>query len=147
MVILDPDSKPRTPDDIDRLVSAELPDPNGSAADQALYHIVADLMMHGPCGTLNPECSCMQDGKCNKHYPRTFQDNTSISDAIYPLYRRCDNGRTVPKTYTHQCVPACCLSGNQLHHAHSPTLNFACTSHIATSCCCTHGTYCCWLLL
>jgi hypothetical protein len=41
----------------------------------------------------------MKDGLCSKHYPRQFQDSTTITDVIYPTYRRRDQGRTIPKQY------------------------------------------------
>lgn len=51
--------------------------------------------MHGPCGRLNPKCVCMNNGKCIKHYPRSFNESTMITTEGYPVYRRRDNGRTV----------------------------------------------------
>ena len=38
------------PVEIDRIISAETPDPN---VDQELFHIVTTNMIHGPSGTLN----------------------------------------------------------------------------------------------
>ena len=104
MVVLAPENKPRTTDDIDRIISAELPDPKATAAEHRLHrlhrlHIVADCMMHGPCGAVCPTRTCMKDGLCSKHYPRQFQDSTTITDAIYPTYRRRDQGRSIPKQY------------------------------------------------
>jgi hypothetical protein len=100
MVTLAPEDKPRGVDDIDRLVCAELPDANGTAAERSLRAIVEQCMMHGPCGDTNPACKCMQDGRCSKHYPRQFHDSTTLTDALYHVYRRRDNGRTVTKSFT-----------------------------------------------
>nr|KAJ0223038.1 hypothetical protein LSAT_V11C200065890 [Lactuca sativa] len=44
--------------DVDRYITAELPDP-GSEAD--LYTTVTTCMLHGPCGLLNICAPCMQD--------------------------------------------------------------------------------------
>ena len=43
--------KPRTPEDIDRLVSAEIPDPQ---VQPEFHDTVKRHMMHGPCGELDP---------------------------------------------------------------------------------------------
>jgi hypothetical protein len=48
--IMDDEYKARTPEEIDRIVCAEIPDPN---EDKELYDIVASHTMHGPCGPLN----------------------------------------------------------------------------------------------
>ena len=76
--------KPRTPENIDRLVSAEIPDPYL----QPVYHdTVKRHIMHGPCGDLNPQCVCMEDGKCRKNFPKPPQQQTEFNVDGYPLYR------------------------------------------------------------
>ncbi|GBM38716.1 hypothetical protein AVEN_263220-1 [Araneus ventricosus] len=59
LLTLDTYSKIRTKDDIDKYVSAELPDP---IADPTLFQIITRRMIHGPCGTLNPNSPCMREG-------------------------------------------------------------------------------------
>ena len=77
--------KPRKPDHIDRLVSAEMPDP----LLQPHYHgTVKRHMIHRPCGHLNPQCVCMEDGKCRKNFPKPLQQQTEFSVNGYPLYKR-----------------------------------------------------------
>ena len=61
--------KPRTPEDIDRLVSAEIPDPQ---LQSQLHDIVKRHMMHGPLGELDRQCVCMENGECKKNVPQTF---------------------------------------------------------------------------
>ena len=58
LIHLHPDDKLRNPDDIDRIISAEIPDP---FINSELYEIVKSCMMHGPCacGYLRPESICM----------------------------------------------------------------------------------------
>ncbi|XP_035211307.1 uncharacterized protein LOC118185544 [Stegodyphus dumicola] len=73
------------PNQIDRVISAELPDKD---EDPILYEIVKKHMVHGPCGTLNPNSPCMRDSKCSKKFPKSFQTQTSTSDDGYPKYRR-----------------------------------------------------------
>lgn len=81
-----------TPEDIDNVISAEIPD---KLADPEGYKAVSQLMMHGPCGVANPKCPCMSNGLCTKHYPKPFSDNTIIDADGYALYRRRDMKVTV----------------------------------------------------
>nr|XP_040233466.2 uncharacterized protein LOC120956157 [Anopheles coluzzii] len=83
--------KPRSVDDYDRLVSAEIPDPE----NEQLYQTVRMCMMHGPCGRSNPDVPCMKDGVCSKRFPKNFTNETKQADDGYPVYRRRNDGRTV----------------------------------------------------
>ena len=69
LIILEEDSKPRNSDDFDRIVCAELPD---KIIHPAAYETVTRSMLHGPCGKLNPNAPCMDNGVCSKSYPKTF---------------------------------------------------------------------------
>ncbi|CAF4851971.1 unnamed protein product [Pieris macdunnoughi] len=79
------------PEEIDSIISAELPDPS---TDQLLFDIVTANMIHGPCGTLNRTSPCMADGKCTKNFPKDFTNDTITNVDGYPIYRRRspDNG-------------------------------------------------------
>ena len=57
------DCKPRTPDDIDQLVSAEIPDPQ---VQLEFHDTVKRHMMHGPCSKLGPNCVCMENWSAKK---------------------------------------------------------------------------------
>ncbi|KAL8121432.1 hypothetical protein AgCh_018235 [Apium graveolens] len=81
-----------TPEDIDNVISAEIPD---KIADPEGYKSVSQLMMHEPCGEANPKCPCMFNGRCTKLYPKPFSDNTIIDVDGYALYRRRDTKVTV----------------------------------------------------
>lgn len=67
-------------------------------------------MMHGPCGALDPNAVCMENGKCTKKYPHDFQPATAESDGSYPLYRRREgptvevNRKTLDNRYGVLCV-------------------------------------------
>ncbi len=91
LIILDPADKPRSVDDYDKIVCAELPDPE---THPRLYATVTRTMLHGPCGQVNRNSPCMEDGKCTKNYPRPFSETTVDSSGSYPVYRRRDDGRS-----------------------------------------------------
>ena len=74
-----------TPDKIDDVICAEIPDPS---VDPELYQIVMSIMVHGPCGCINPNSPCMQDGWCSKKYPKQYITESQLSADNYPLYRR-----------------------------------------------------------
>ncbi|XP_074271005.1 uncharacterized protein LOC141594924 [Silene latifolia] len=89
LIILDSESKIRTPDQYDEFVSAELPD---ATDNPHLFSAVVRHMMHGPCGTQNPDNPCMVNGTCKNHYPREFADTTTNGRDSYPIYRRRRTG-------------------------------------------------------
>jgi len=95
LIILNPQDKPKTIDDIDSIVCAEIPDP---VEQPHLHSVVTRCMVRGPCGTAQPRAHCMKDGKCTKRYPRTFSETTVVDENSYPIYRRRDNGRTFVKS-------------------------------------------------
>jgi len=81
--------KCRTGSHIDRIICAEIPDPN---EDKELYDIVKAHMIHGPCGDLNPESPCMKKekcmGRCCARYPYKLCEETRADRDGYPTYRR-----------------------------------------------------------
>ena len=89
--------KPRTTQDVDRLVSAEIPDPQ---VQPEFHDTVKRHMMHGPCGDLDPDCVCMENGECKKHFPKPLQQQTEYSVNGYPLYRRRGQHRAELRRHT-----------------------------------------------
>jgi hypothetical protein len=81
-------------EEIETMVCAELPNP---ASDLEEYNLITQFMMHGPCGTANPNCPCMIDNKCSKYYPKKFRPNTGFDADGKIEYKRCDNGLCVEK--------------------------------------------------
>ena len=65
VLILDENSKIRTAEDVDNIVSAEIPDPQ--RYPQA-YATVTRNMIHTPCGERlnNQAARCMTNGACSK---------------------------------------------------------------------------------
>ncbi|KAL3625826.1 hypothetical protein CASFOL_030355 [Castilleja foliolosa] len=86
--------KCRTPAQVDKIISAEIPpqvdDPKG-------YEMVAQFMVHGPCGSDNRNAPCMVEEKCNKHFPKNFYEETTMDEDGYPVYRRRNDKRYVKK--------------------------------------------------
>ena len=94
LLILDSLDKPRTTNDYDAIVSAEIPD---EEKFPLAYSTVTRHMIHGPCGEYNPNAVCMEHGVCTKHYPRSFVEGTYTEQSGYPVYRRRMDGRIVRK--------------------------------------------------
>lgn len=76
-----------TPEYIDNIILAELPSPQIDP-DGSLAKIVGSCMLHRDCGPNHPTASCMRDGRCEKRFPKAFQETTFISTEGYPTYRR-----------------------------------------------------------
>ncbi|CAN0837884.1 ATP-dependent DNA helicase PIF1 [Linum grandiflorum] len=77
--------KPKTPSIVDKLISAELPDP---LIDPVGYEAVTKFMLHGPCGEARLTSPCMKDGKCSKFFPKPFASETTFGKNGYVTYRR-----------------------------------------------------------
>lgn len=92
LLILAPESKLRTTEDYDHIVSAEIPNP---LTHPLAYKTVSTMIMHGSCGAMNPSSPCMKDGMCQKHYPKNFNESTQEDNNGYPIYRKRDNGSFV----------------------------------------------------
>ncbi|XP_034945108.1 uncharacterized protein, partial [Chelonus insularis] len=73
-----------TPQMVDKYICAEIPN---ESDDPILYDIITKNMLHGPCGNW-----CIVNGKCSKHYPKKFQQETTMDENCYPYYRRRDLG-------------------------------------------------------
>ncbi|XP_072047113.1 uncharacterized protein [Amphiura filiformis] len=76
--------QPLTPEWVDDTLWAFIPDPNTMPK---LHQIVTQSMLHGPCGTFNPNFPCMINRRCKANYPKDFRSNTEFS-----LYARPNDG-------------------------------------------------------
>ncbi|KAL3627507.1 hypothetical protein CASFOL_028870 [Castilleja foliolosa] len=80
--------KVREAADVDRYISAEIPDP---VTDPDLHKIVTELMMHGPCGLAKPHSPCMREGICSKSFPKKFESASRFDKDGYVYYKRRDS--------------------------------------------------------
>lgn len=86
-----------TSNQIDSVISAEIPDP---VKDPQLHEVIKNNMIHGPCGVLNKSSLYMNKGSFSQLYPRKLIRDTQTGDDVYPQYRRrspLDGGFTVNK--------------------------------------------------
>ena len=109
-----------TPENIDMVISAEIPDP---VADPELYQLVVQHMVHGPCSHLNPNAPCMENGVCTKGFPKPYQPITVVGEGSYPLYKRrstSQGGRTFEKVCHRAGLQTVFILDNQWIVPYSP---------------------------
>ena len=101
LLILQAEFKIVTPEQIDQVVCAEIPDP---IRYPKLCALVERHMIHGPCGALNSYSPCMAFDKkggalsvCSTHFPKDYSNETTCANNGYPIYRRRNNRATVQK--------------------------------------------------
>ncbi|PIA60444.1 hypothetical protein AQUCO_00300153v1 [Aquilegia coerulea] len=83
--------KPNTSLKINKIISAELPN---KVLQPLAYESVLEFMIHGPHQGDKDNSPCMEKGKCSKHYPKQFSDDTVKDAEGFYTYRRRNNGRT-----------------------------------------------------
>jgi hypothetical protein len=86
------DTSEPTPELIDSFISMEIPD-----LDPLGYALVAEHMVHGPCGIHNLNSPCMKDGRCSKNYPKEFHVATIVDENGFAFYKWHDNKRFILK--------------------------------------------------
>ena len=99
LLIMHPDDVPKTPEEIDRIISAEIPHPDECPE---LHELVKKKMMHGPCEGYNLQSPCLFNPKkrCEKEFPKHCQEFTTMTEDGVTTYRRRtpeQGGRTVEK--------------------------------------------------
>ncbi|XP_029151547.1 uncharacterized protein [Arachis hypogaea] len=97
LLFMHPLSKPKSPNDIDKLILAEIPD---KIKRPKQYAAIEKYMVHSPCAKNNSKSSCMLNGRCSKYFPKPFRSRTMIDDGGFPKYKRMNNGRIVTKNNT-----------------------------------------------
>ena len=106
LVIMHPDDVPKSPEEIDKIISAEMPDPK---ENPILFNLIRDKMVHGPCEGFNLESPCMlnPNKRCEKEYPKPCQQFTTMTEDGVTTYRRRtkeQGGHTMEKKCKGQMV-------------------------------------------
>ena len=82
-------------EDIDRYISAELPNPT---TDPEAHRVISEFMLHGPCGEANKSAPCMKNSDtCKKDFPKPYCSETFIDQKGFVHYRRRDTRITALK--------------------------------------------------
>ena len=125
-----------------KIISAEIPD-GSTEIERELASIIKSCMIHGPCGGVSPQATCMvQDSgsglsKCSKHYPRNFQEETIIQENGYPLYRRRNNGQSFQIPLRGQQFGGTYNMDNRWIVPYNPYLSWKYKAHINVEICST----------
>ncbi|CAO3656219.1 unnamed protein product [Mucor hiemalis] len=92
VLILASDSKLRDADDVDKYISAEIPDPHRFPK---AHTTITKHMMHTPCNTSYADnrgnvrmCRANKDKTCSKHFPKDVCNVTVIDEKGFANYRR-----------------------------------------------------------
>ncbi|KAK1393414.1 hypothetical protein POM88_012470 [Heracleum sosnowskyi] len=85
LVWLDAKSKTTLQNNVDKYVSAEIPDP---MKDPDGYAAVKQFMIHGPRGREFNKSPCMKDFKCVRHFPKKYCPRTFFDESGFPVYMR-----------------------------------------------------------
>ncbi|GJU24313.1 DNA helicase [Tanacetum coccineum] len=95
LVWIDEASRTQNQEEIDNYISAELP---SKEVDPEGHRVVAEFMIHDPCGEICPTAACMKNSsRCTKHFPKEYCHNTYIDAAGFVHYRRRDTRITTTK--------------------------------------------------
>ncbi|KAI8550715.1 hypothetical protein RHMOL_Rhmol06G0129300 [Rhododendron molle] len=61
--------------------------------DPLAFETIMKCMIHGPSGDGNLSAPCMVNGKCSKHYPKKFSEQTTGDENGFVIYRRRNSGK------------------------------------------------------
>ncbi|CAD6245622.1 unnamed protein product [Miscanthus lutarioriparius] len=89
IIWLGQDTSQPNPSFIDKFISAEIP---GPCTDPLGYALVAEHMMHGPCGPAHQSCPCMKKERMPVHHPDdnciVYDTNTDIASVASEEFLR-----------------------------------------------------------
>jgi hypothetical protein len=81
LIFFTEDCKPHTVEDVDHMISAELPN---LETNKLTHETVAICMMHGPCGATFPNAPSMEKGKCKNEVAALMQlDDVQVTDIVF----------------------------------------------------------------
>jgi hypothetical protein len=88
LLIFPLEQKVSTIEDMDHLVSLELPFPENAP----LFETVTKCLLHGPYGQKYPNAPCMVNSVCKKCYLRAFSKEITQGEDEYPIYYQQNDG-------------------------------------------------------
>ena len=86
LVTLHPDSKIKNPKDLDKIISAEIPED-----DDQLLELVMTHMIHGPHEIKKLKCYNESTKTCKYKYPKQFCEHSKFLPNGFPQYKRRNN--------------------------------------------------------
>ena len=89
IVFIKPHAKLHTPEQVDSLMSSELP-----VDHPELLELVKKFMIHGSCDAQNENAPCIENKTYTKGFPKPFSDHTSITENSYARIRHLNTGQT-----------------------------------------------------
>ncbi|XP_074370042.1 uncharacterized protein LOC141711481 [Apium graveolens] len=92
LIWLDPAVKSRLNKDIDKFISAEIPN---EVDDPYGYATVKQYMIHGPCSVEFNKSPCMKDNICTHGFPKNYCASTMFDEFGFPIYKRRKTMNTV----------------------------------------------------
>ncbi|KAH7697675.1 hypothetical protein AAVH_35240, partial [Aphelenchoides avenae] len=96
--------KIRTAEEVDRCISAQLPDED---TEKELFDLVTKHHIHGPNCRTNPHAMCKDaKGLCRWNYPKPYNPTTRITEDGRVYCARPDNGRSTAVMVRNEPVPA-----------------------------------------
>ena len=140
LIITASHDRPGSSQIVDSAVVAELPQSPDEVADPELKvelkrmeDIVLTNMIHGPCGSNNPNSPCMDNGRCTKGFPKAYVKKTIVDpDNYYATYQRRspdDGGRTAKLPKGDRTVD------NGWVIPYNPVMSLRYNCHINIECC------------
>nr|GEZ53531.1 DNA helicase [Tanacetum cinerariifolium] len=95
LVWIDEASRTQNQEEIDNYISVELP---SEKVDPEGHRVIAEFMIHGPCGEICPIAACMKNSsRCTKHFLKEYCHNTYIYAVGFVRYRIRDTRITTTK--------------------------------------------------